>query len=123
MTNVNTRALLPKGEPNGLAAVADHLLKDPLRLRAALMVFDLKRGTTEYDQDDTLVTVRIRRVELLLPQDLNAAEVMIRRALEDRSGQTTLELELEDEIRKAFEEMRDPESTDDPDEPGKGEAK
>ena len=42
---------------------------------------------------------------------------MIRRALEFRSGQTTLELELEDEIRQAFESMTDPGSAADPDNP------
>jgi hypothetical protein len=57
---------------------------------------------------------------MVLSQDLGAVEQMIRRALEFRSGQPTLELELEDEIRAAFEAMKDPDSTEDPDEPGKG---
>jgi hypothetical protein len=116
MPDVRNQALLPKGEANGLAAIADELIKDPHRLRAALIIFDAKRGTEDYDLADTVVTVRVRRVETLLPTDLSAAETMIRRALEFRSGQTTLELELEDEIRKTFESMKDPESTDDPDE-------
>jgi len=119
MSDVRNQALLPKGESNGLAAIADELVKDPRRLRAALIIYDAKRGTEDYDLDDTVVTVRIRRVENLLPTDLSAAETMIRRALEFRSGQTTLELDLEDEIRKTFESMKDPDSTDDPDE-GKG---
>jgi len=121
MPDVKGTALLPKGEANGLTAVADLLLKEPLRLRAALVVFDCKRGTEDYDLSDTMLTVRIRRVELVLGQDLGAVEQMIRRALEFRSGQTTLELELEDEIRQAFEAMKEPESTEDPDEPGRGE--
>jgi hypothetical protein len=120
MPDVRNQALLPKGEANGLAAIADELIKDPNRLRAALIIFDAKRGTEDYDLRDTVVTVRVRRVETLLPTDLSAAETMIRRALEFRSGQTTLELELEDEIRKTFESMKDPDSTDDPDEGGKG---
>ena len=120
MSDVRNQALLPKGEANGLAAIADELIKDPHRLRAALIIFDAKRGTEDYDLDDTVVTVRIRRVENLLPTDLSAAETMIRRALEFRSGQTTLELELEDEIRKTFDQMKDPDSTDDPDDTGKG---
>jgi hypothetical protein len=120
MPDVRNQALLPKGEANGLAAISDELIKDPRRLRAALIIFDAKRGTEDYDLDDTVVTVRVRRVETLLPQDLAAAETMIRRALEFRSGQTTLELELEDEIRKTFDSMKDPDSTDDPDDTGKG---
>jgi hypothetical protein len=120
MADVKGTALLPKGDKNGLSAIADELLKEPLRLRAALVVFDCKRGVEDYDLSDTVVTVRVRRVELVLAQDLGAVEQMIRRALEFRSGQPTLELELEDEIRKAFEAMKDPESVEDPDEPGKG---
>lgn len=116
MPDVKGTALLPKGEANGLTAIADVLLKEPLRLRAALVIFDCKRGTEDYDASDTLLTVRVRRVELLLPSDIGAAEQMIRRALEFRSGQTTLDLELEDEIRQTFDQMRDPASTDDPDE-------
>ncbi len=120
MPDVKGTALLPKGEANGLAAIADLLLKDPLRVRAALVVFDCKRGTQDYDLDDTVVTVRIRRVEMVLAQDLDAVEQMIRRALEFRSGQTTLELELEDELRQVFKSMQDPESPEDPEEPGAG---
>ena len=59
---------------------------------------------------------------MLLPEDLGPAEKLIRRALEARSGQTTLPLELEDEIQKAFEEMKDPASPDDP-EDGDGKRK
>ena len=117
MPDVKGQALLPKGEANGLAAIADELTKSPRQLRAALIVFDCKRGTEDYDLDDKVVTVRVKRVELLLPQDLDHAEKMIRRALEFRSGQTTLELELEDEIRKAFDAMREPDSPVDPDDP------
>jgi hypothetical protein len=122
MPEVKGTALLPRGEANGLTAIADELHKQPRKLRAALVVLDCKRGTTDFDLDDDVLTVRIRRVELLLPQDLNAAETMIRRALEFRSGQTTLDLDLEEEIKRAFDEMREPDSPVDPDEPDKGAA-
>jgi hypothetical protein len=116
--DVKPTALLPKGEANGFAANADELLKDPRRKRAALIIFDLKRGTEDYDQADTLVTVRIRRVELLLPADLKNAELMLRRAQADRTtGGEQLEFEFEREIEEAFEAMRDPDSPADPDEP------
>src|SRR5215831_16635650 len=116
MPDVKSLAMLPKGEANGLSAIADDLIKEPNRLRAALVVFDCKRGTEDYDVHDTVVTVRVRRVELVLAQDLDAVEQMIRRALEFRSGQTTLELEQENEIRKAFEDMAQPDSPVDPEE-------
>lgn len=117
MPDINSRALLPKGEANGLVAIAKELRDDPLRLRAALVVFNAKRGTEDYDQSDTLITVRVLRVARLLPQDLPHAEAMLRRAVEFDSGETTLPLDLEDEIRAAFEGMKDPASTVDPDEP------
>lgn len=118
MPDIKGTALLPKGEANGFVTIADDLEKDPLRLRAALIVFNAKRGTQDYDAADTIVTVRILRVARLLPQDLPHAEAMLRRSVEFDSGQTTLELELEDEIRRAFEAMQDPASPDDPDEGG-----
>lgn len=105
MPDVKNLAILPKGEANGLAAVADYLLKEPLRLRAALVLFDLKRGTEDYDQHDIVATVRIRRVELVPEADLAAVQQIIRRALEFRSGQAVLPLELEDELEAAFRDM------------------
>jgi hypothetical protein len=119
MPDVKGTALMPKGEPNGLAAIADELLKDPLRKRAALIIFDLKRGNEDYDQHDVIATVRIRRIEPLLPADLSTAELMIRRAAEARiTGGEQLTLEFEKAIEEAFEAMTDPTSPADPDEPG-----
>jgi hypothetical protein len=115
--DVKGTALMPKGEANGAITIADELVKEPNKLRAAIIVFDAKRGTEDYDQHDTIITLRIRRWELLLASDLPAAEKLLRRALEARTDQTVLELELEDEIRQAFEAMKDPTSTEDPDEP------
>jgi hypothetical protein len=116
--DVKPTALLPKGEANGFAANADELLKDPRRKRAALIIFDLKRGTEDYDQADTIVTVRIRRAELLLPADLKNAELMLRRAQGARTtGDVQLEFEFEREIEEAFEAMREPDNPEDPDEP------
>jgi hypothetical protein len=123
MPDVKPTALLPKGEANAFAAMAADLLKEPLRKRAALIIFDLKRGTEDFDQHDTVATVRIRRVELLLPADLKNAELMLRRAQSDRTvGGEQLEFEFEAEIEEAFEAMRDPESAVDPEE-GPGDAK
>ena len=125
MPNVKTNALLPKGEENGLADIAGILVAEGAgraakRLRAAIVIFDTKRVGIESDTGEEVATVRFRRVEVLLATDLGQAEKLIRRALEARSGQTTLELELEDEIRQAFESMQDPTGPDDPEDgPGK----
>ena len=122
MPDVKGTALMPKGEPNGLAAIADELLKDPLRKRAALIIFDLKRGNEDYDQHDVIATVRIRRIEPLLSADLDTAELMIRRAAEARiTGGEQLTLEFEQAIEEAFKGL-DPSKPDpgeaDPGEPG-----
>jgi hypothetical protein len=130
MPNVKTQAVLPKGEENGLADIAGALVAEgsgraPKKLRAVIAIIDTKRVGIESDTGEENATVRFRRVEVLLTVDLGAAEKLLRRALEARSGQTTLELELEDEIRQAFEQMANPDSPIDPDEPegGKGKGK
>ena len=114
MPDVRSAALLPKGEANGFAAIAAELLRDPRRLRAALVVFDCRRATEDYDASDSVVTLRIRRAEVLLPDDLGEVEKLVRRALESRTGQQVLPLDLEDEITSLFREMAEPDSPADP---------
>jgi hypothetical protein len=125
MPDVKRNAVLPKGEENGLASIAGALVEEgahraPKRLRAAIVIFDARRVAIDSDSGEELVTVRFRRVEVLLASDLGQAEKLIRRALEARSDLTTLPLDLEDEITQAFQEMVNPDSPEDPDEPGKG---
>jgi len=126
MPNVKKNALLPGGEENGLAPIAGLLVAEgmgqaPRKFYAVLGIIDCKRVGVDADTGEELATVRFRRVELLLPDDLPQAEKLIRRSLEFRSGQTTLPLELEDDIRQAFDQMANPTSPDDPDEgTGKG---
>jgi hypothetical protein len=123
MPNVKTNAVLPKGEENGLADIAGALVaeglgRSPVKLRAVIAIVAPRRVSVDTKTGDELATVEIRRVEVLLPVDLGAAEKLLRRALESRSGQTTLELELEDEIRQAFDQMLNPDSPEDPEEGG-----
>jgi hypothetical protein len=126
MPDVKKQALLPRGEENGLTAIVAELLKDPHRYRAVIGIVDAKRGNVDYDTNAEEVTVRFRRIEVVLRTDLGAAEQLIRRSLEFRSDQATLPLELEDELEATFKEMTlDPEDPGaDPDEPeakgGKG---
>jgi|HubBroStandDraft_3_1064219.scaffolds.fasta_scaffold00339_18 hypothetical protein len=125
MPNVKTNAVLPKGEENGLADIAGALVaeglgRSPVKLRAVIAIVAPRRVNVDTKTGEELATVEIRRVEVLLPVDLGAAEKLLRRALESRSGQTTLELELEDEIRQAFDQMLNPDSPEDPDEGGDG---
>lgn len=127
MPSVKTNALLPKGDENGLSAIAAVLVdegasRSPKRLRAVLAIVDTKRVGIDSDTGEEQATVRFRRVEVLLADDLGEAEKLIRRALEFRSGQAVLPLDLEDEITQAFRDMADPDSPVDPDEGSGGKA-
>jgi hypothetical protein len=127
MPDVKRNALLPKGEENGLAAIARELVNEGTgraakRFRAIIAIVDCKRVNVDSDTGDEVATVRVRRAEVVLGPDLPEAEKLIRRALEFRTGQATLPLELEDELEQAFKEMQiDPDDPGaDPDEPGTG---
>jgi hypothetical protein len=116
--DVKTNAIMPKGETNGLSAIASELVAEgkgetPHRLRAVIAIIDCRRVSIDADSKDEVATVRFRRVEVLLPGDLPEAEKLIRRALEKRSGLATLPLELETELEETFRDM-----TIDPDHPG-----
>jgi len=108
MPDIKANALMPKGETNGLATIAGQLVAEglnrkPRRLHAVVGLVDVRRVATDADTGDELATIRFRRVELLREADLAAAEQLIRRALEDRLGETVLPLDLEDDLRAAFE--------------------
>jgi len=122
MPDVKRNAILPRGEENGLAGIARELIDDPKRYRAIIAIVDCKRVTVDNDTHEEQATIRIRRAEVVLPADLGAAEKLIRRALEFRTGQATLPLELEDELEQAFREMTlDPENPGaDPDDTAEG---
>jgi hypothetical protein len=117
MPDLKPNALMPKGEANGLTPIAPDLIKDPKRFRAVIAVVDCKRVTHDQDTNEDIATVRLRRAEVVLIEDLPAAEQLMRRALEFRTGLQQLPLELEDEIERAFREMTDPTSPVDPDNP------
>lgn len=110
MPEIKTNALLPKGDVNGLNAIAAQLVaeaqrKAPRRLRAALILFDGRRASVDTDTGEWTVTLRVRRAELILSDDMPAAEKLIRRSSEDRLGATVLPLDLEKEIETAFKEL------------------
>jgi hypothetical protein len=119
MADANIGGNLPVGDANGLSAMATELIAYPAKLRVMIAVIDTQKITTKTDTGEKIATVRVRRIEHVLPGDLGAAEKLMRRALEDRMGQPVLPLDLEDEVREAFENF-DP---DKPDEQGDGKGK
>ena len=109
---------LPKGEANGLAALARALIDEPAHVHVVVMMVDCKKISTDVDTGDVEPTARIRRIEVVRPQDHAFAEKMLRRALEERTGRTVLPFDLEEDLRSAFggvdpktgEMFRDPDS-------------
>jgi hypothetical protein len=112
MTLVKLMGALPGGDNNGAAAIGADLIKEPHRMRPMIAIVDCRRVAIDSDSGERTATVRIRRIEALRPDDLGAAEKLMRRALESRTGATVLPLDLEDEIAAAFAEF-DPDADDD----------
>lgn len=93
---------LPKGEANGLAALARQLIDEPTKVHVVVMLVDCKKISTDCDTDDVEPTARIRRVEAVLIEDHEVAQRMLRRSLEKRTGKTVLPYDLEEDMRAAF---------------------
>lgn len=101
-------ASLPKGEANGLAPFARVFADFPKKMNVAVIVFDAPVQTTDAEKDVTKVKVRVKRVEVILDKgDRAVMERILMRALETRTGNTTLPFELETEITKEFADIDD----------------
>lgn len=97
---------LPGGDANGLGPILRVLVEAPHRRHIVIAVVDSKRTTVDNDSGEQVPTLRVRRIEVVRRDDLDAAERLVRRALEERTGQTVLPLEIEDDIRDLFESVR-----------------
>lgn len=102
MSDAKIGATLPKGDANGLGPAVRILLDEPHHLQVVLAIIDCKKITTDNDSGEIIPTARIRRIEVVLPGDLSAAEQLMRRALEKRAGRSVLPLDLEDDLKLAF---------------------
>lgn len=96
-------ARLPGGDSNGLAALAPELVRDPHQMHVAIIVLDCSRIVEDTDTGEQVPTVRIRRIEPIIGQDKNLAAQMLRRALEERTGQAVLPIDLEDDLQALFD--------------------
>lgn len=105
MPDVSLGGNLPVGDHDGLTAIASDLIEEPRKLRAMIAVVDTQKITTKTDDGSRTAVVRIRRIEAILAEDLGTAEKLMRRALEKRTGRTTLPLDLEDELEQAFADI------------------
>lgn len=93
---------LPKGDGNGLDALARNLIDTPHEVHVVVALVDCKKITTDNDDGTVEPTARIRRIEVISEADKDLAAKMLRRALEKRTGKTVLPFDLEEDLRAAF---------------------
>ena len=93
---------LPKGDGNGLDALARDLIDSPHEIHVVVALVDCKKITTDNDDGTVEPTARIRRIEVISEGDKDLAAKMLRRALEKRTGKTVLPFDLEEDLRAAF---------------------
>jgi hypothetical protein len=96
-------AQLPKGEGNGLAAIARRFIDTPHEVQVAIVLLACKKVTTDHDSGEMEPFARIRRIEPIDEAgDREVAAKMLRRALERRTGKTVLPFDLEEDLRAAL---------------------
>lgn len=100
---------LPKGDSNGLDAIARRLIDEPHAVHVVVALVDCKKTTTDNDTGDVEATARIRRIEPIDGDDKDLAAKMLRRALERRTGKAVLPFDMEEDIRAVFGDI-DPET-------------
>lgn len=98
-------AQLPGGDNNGIAALARHMIDNPRSVHVVIALVDAKTLTTDTDTGSIDPTARIRRIEVISDDDRAVAAQMLRRALERRTGQTVLPLDLEDDLASALDDL------------------
>lgn len=100
---------LPKGESNGLDAVARQLIDKPHEIQVLVLLVDCKKITTDLDTGDVEPTARIRRIEAIEGADREQAAKLLRRRFEQRTGKAVLPFDLEEDLRSVFVDV-DPET-------------
>ena len=99
---------MPTGDANGLADpdVIREMFDDPTKMRVGIVIFNAPKfdGDTEAGTETRKLT--IRRVEVILDDtkgDASALQRLLVRAYERRTGATTLNTDLEEDVRAAFD--------------------
>ena len=92
---------LPSGDRDGITALEPAVTTNRSPL-VAVVILDPKRIDEDVDTGHREAVMRIRSIEALLPEDVDAAMRLLRRAFEHRTGKVTLPIDLEDELRDVF---------------------
>jgi hypothetical protein len=105
MSDISLSGSLPRGDANGLGVIVKSLIRDPEKVHALIVLVDCTKQIHYTDTGETIPVLRIRRAEVVRAGDLKEAERLIRRSWEERSGDTVLPLELEDDIKSILESV------------------
>jgi hypothetical protein len=109
MSEISLSGALPRGDANGLAPIVKSLIRDPERVHALVVLVDTTKLVTHVDSGETIPVLRIRRAEVIRDADMKEAERLIRRAWEQRNGDTVLPMEMEDDLKQIFDSVTEPE--------------
>lgn len=108
MAGVALGGNLPLGDGNGFEAIAADMVANPSRMRVAVIIFDASYVKVKTDDKSSTAIIRIRRGEVVTD---TAYAALLQRILmhefEQRTGQTTLPMEMEEETNAAFAEFDD----------------
>jgi hypothetical protein len=116
---ISLSGALPRGDGNGLGVIVKSLIREPEKIHALVVLVDTTKLVTHVDTGETIPVLRIRRAEVIRDEDLKEAERLVRRAWEQRNGDTVLPLEMEDDLRLIFDSVVEPEP-EKPEEPAAG---
>lgn len=106
MTVIKLASALPGGDSNGLSPLVRDLIDNPHDMHVVVALVDCKQVTTDNDSGDVVPTARVRRIEAIRnPADGARITQLLRRAYEDRTGQTVLPLDLEDELQEVIDRL------------------
>lgn len=95
------KGTLPKGDADGITAIESVALKKQKPIVALVILEPAKIDQDLHTQEKEL-TVGIRRIEAVLPEDVEAVTRFIQRSFESRTGESTLPIELENDVKEAL---------------------
>ena len=102
MDSLKLSGTLP-GEPDLNAWTrSPEVVKHPTRMVPLIVLVDSGQITEKTDTGNKVGTLRVRRIEPVGPQDLDAAHKLFRRILDRRLGKDALPISDLDEIESAF---------------------
>lgn len=92
---------LPKGDADGLSGLEAQMIKKQKPV-VAMVILEPAIIDEDLETHEKSLKVRIRRIEALLPDDVEAASRLLQRSFESRTGDSTLPIELENDIKEAL---------------------